>query len=135
MDVLEFAKLYYSNKKLEHVQRVANYAINNPLLSQDTKDSLYKIAILHDIIEDTACTSERLKNLNLLSPIEYDAVLLLTHHKEDCSYEDYMKKLANSSNPYVLAVKRADMKDHLMLTNTLTEKLQNKYYPTVKYIL
>jgi len=93
------------------------------------------VAILHDIIEDTNCTNEQLINSHLLSPLEYEAILLLTHHKEDCSYEDYIKKLANSSNPYVLAVKRADMKDHLMLTNTLTEKLQNKYYPTIKYIL
>ena len=34
-----------------------------------------------------------------------------------------------------MAVKRADMKDHLMREATLTEKLKDKYYPEIKNLL
>lgn len=124
---------YYSDKKLCHAMRVASYASDNPFADEDDRESLWAIGLAHDLIEDTKCPEEEL--ISCLDTWEYEAVLQLTHHKEDCSYEEYMKILATSDNPFVLAVKRADMKDHLMLTDTLTDKLKNKYYPTVKYIL
>ncbi len=135
MEILNFAKKYYSDKKFNHACRVASYATSDYLLPQNIKYSLWKVALLHDIIEDTACTEEDLKKSNLLDELEYQAVVLLTHHKEDCSYEEYIIKLVESINPYVLPVKRADMKDHLMLADILTDKQKNKYYSTVKYIL
>ena len=132
---LEIATKYYSKKKLAHALRVANYAENNPLVSDYIQESLWIVGIFHDIIEDTECTEQALREVGIFKDIEIEAIVELTHHKEDESYENYMIGLSQSSNPYVLPVKRADMKDHLTLVNTLTDKLKHKYYPTVKYIL
>ena len=132
---LEIATKYYPKKKLAHAVRVANYVENNPLVPEGTREALWIIGLLHDIIEDTPCEAQDLRNAETFTDMEIGAIIELTHHKEDESYENYMIGLAHSNNPYVLPVKRADMKDHLTLVNTLTEKLKHKYYPTVKYIL
>ena len=130
---MKLAIKWYSEKKLAHAIRVATYAASEPFADQEWSDSLWAVGLMHDILEDTDCPEEELSKL--LTIYELDSVKRLTHHKEDCSYEDYMKMIAASDDPLAIVVKRADMKDHLMLTDTLTDKLKNKYYPTVKYIL
>ena len=131
--LMQLAVKWYPEKKLSHAMRVAVYAADNEFASEEDVDSLWAIGLMHDLIEDTKCPEDELEPL--LTYEEFEAVKQLTHHKADCSYEDYMQMIANSKNRFVRAVKRADMKDHLMLTDTLTDKLKNKYYPTVKYIL
>ena len=142
------ASKWYSKDKLAHAMRVANYAIQEArILNYDSYDieEIFQVAILHDILEDTECPKEEIVHI-----VAYDvpiaAIERLTHQKED-SYEEYIKKLVDNSNidmnintqvkslAYALIVKRADMKDHLMLEDTLTDKLKKKYYPIMKYLL
>ena len=50
-------------------------------------------------------------------------------------YEDYIHKILDAKDDYAFIVKQADMKDHMTLTDTLTEKLRDKYIPVLHYFL
>lgn len=132
-EALKIASKYYSDKQLAHAIRVAEYAVENTLFTDDTdKRLLWTTGILHDIFEDTNCET---KELSLYLPQTcINAVKILTHNKKSQSYEEYILNIIESNNPYALAVKRADMKDHLMQEETLTQKLKDKYYPIIKYL-
>lgn len=132
---LAFAAKWYDEKKLAHAVKVASYAAADPFASEDDRDSLWAVGLFHDILEDTDCTVEDLREFGELSHWEITPIELLTHHKEDCSYEDYIQAILASKDPFALAVKRADMKDHMMRVDTLTDKLKKKYYPVIKYLL
>ncbi len=143
---IALATKWYSKSKLAHSMRVANYAIQEAkLLEYDEEDieDIFQVAILHDILEDTECpkntVSETLHYHSLIEALER-----LTHQEED-TYEEYIIKLCDNSNvhdemqvkslAYARIIKRADMKDHLMLEETLSDKLRQKYFPIVKYLL
>ncbi len=143
---IALATKWYSKSKLAHSMRVANYAIQEAkLLEYDEEDieDIFQVAILHDILEDTECpkntVSETLHYHSLIEALER-----LTHQEED-TYEEYIIKLCDNSNvhdemqvkslAYASINKRADMKDHLMLEETLSDKLIQKYFPIVKYLL
>ena len=64
-----------------------------------------------------------------------ETVKLLTHDKEKESYEDYIIKIFSGDDYYAQEAKRADIKDHLSREETLTQKLKDKYYPIIKYVL
>ncbi len=118
--------------------RVAKYAMEQPLLSQtefELRESLYVIGLLHDVLEDTKITPEELHECLYIHENEYEAIKILTHNKKECSYEEYIQKIIDSKNLLAFLVKKADLKDHLMMTDTLTDKLKNKYYPIIKYFL
>lgn len=143
---IALATEWYSKGKLAHAMRVANYAMQEAKLFgyniEETED-IFQVAILHDILEDTECpkntVSETLHYHSLI-----DALERLTHNEED-TYEEYIIKLCDDSNvhdetqvkslAYAKIIKRADMKDHLMLEETLSDKLRQKYFPIVKYLL
>jgi len=135
--VLKLAADWYPDKKFAHAMRVAAYATDQPLLEDDPEflESVFIVGLLHDIIEDTKFTLEELYKCSYVYQDEYDAIEILTHHKEDCSYEDYIKQIVDSKSQLALLVKRADMKDHLMQQETLSAKLKEKYYPVIKYLL
>lgn len=136
-EVLKLAAKWYPDKKFAHAMRVASYAVDQPLLEEDPDllESLFIVGLLHDILEDTKLPQEELYRFSYINQDEYDAIELLTHHKSDCSYEDYIKAIIDSKNQLALLVKRADMKDHLMQSETLSDKLKEKYYPVIKYLL
>ena len=137
LSVLKLASKWYPDKKFFHAMRVAEYATDQPLLQEDPEliESLFVVGLLHDILEDTKLTSDELYKCTYIYQDEYDAIEILTHHKEDCSYEDYIKQIVDSKSQLALLVKRADMKDHLMQSDTLSDKLKEKYYPVIKYLL
>lgn len=66
-------------------------------------------------------------------------LLLLTHDKENMSYDEYCKRIKDSVNTpagkLAWFVKIADMKDHLNKTDTLTDKLKEKYLSGLRYLL
>lgn len=143
---IALATKWYSKSKLAHSMRVANYAIQEAkLLGYDEEDieDIFQVAILHDILEDTECpktaASDTLYYHTLINALER-----LTHQEED-TYEEYIIKLCDDSNvhdetqikslAYARLIKRADMKDHLMLEETLSDKLRQKYFPVVRYLL
>lgn len=68
------------------------------------------VAWLHDIIEDTEVTEEFLRRL--FSNRVVDAVKLLTRDGV-LPYQAYIVNIRASENPLAIAVKIADLKDHL----------------------
>ena len=133
---LKFALKHYSPSQMCHALQVAEYAVedNSYLASEKELRKLWKIGILHDILEDTDCPIEELKSI--LTGFEFSTIQLLTHNKREISsYSEYIMKIVKSDNFYAKTVKRADMKDHLSREATLTDYLKDKYYPVIKYLL
>ena len=133
---LKFALKHYSPSQMCHALQVAEYAVedNSYLASEKELRKLWKIGVLHDILEDTDCSIEELKSI--LTGFEFSTIQLLTHKKSNKqSYSEYIMKIVKSDNFYAKAVKRADMKDHLSREATLTDYLKDKYYPVIKYLL
>lgn len=129
----------HNQKTFEHAMRVAQYAINNTLCESCFADFVYAVAILHDIIEDSDVTEKQIDDM--FCHIEFngktigECVSALTHNKESETYVDYIKRIKNSDNIVVYLVKLADMKDHFMQTETLTDKLKEKYLNAIGYLL
>lgn len=70
-----------------------------------------KTGILHDIIEDTDLTLDSLRAKGVEEEV-VEAVDLLTHRDED-SYEDYIRKIASSGNETAIQVKLNDLHHNL----------------------
>ena len=85
------------------------------MLPMETKEEKI-IALLHDLLEDTALTAEDLLERGFSSSI-VDSVLLLTRNKEE-GYEEYIRRLAE--DPLSRRVKLSDLKD-----NQKKERLPN----------
>ncbi len=125
-DVYEIAKKYYDEKTFDHAYRVSVYAIGiagHFELSNIEYQLVNDIALLHDLLEDTNYKIEEHSG-DFYKETMWNAVQLLTKNDND-SYEDYLLRL--KINKYAYIVKLADMKDHLNLKDTLTEKLKKKY--------
>ena len=130
--LFNLAVQYYPKKKLAHALRVAEYATAKAsALKMDTVKT-YMIALSHDLLEDTECPKEDL--ISILGIESYNSVVLLTKDAQD-NYEDYIHKILDAGDDYAFVVKQADMKDHMTLTDTLTEKLRDKYIPVLHYFL
>ena len=124
---------YYPKKKMAHALRVAEYAY------QAAKDitvissyDAYLVGLAHDLIEDTDCPQNQLQEI--LGTDLFSAVVILTKDDKD-DYDKYIHSILDSGDKLAILVKRADMKDHFMQTETLTEKLRNKYLPVVGLFL
>ncbi len=70
-----------------------------------------KTGILHDIVEDTDLTLDGLRAKGVEEEV-VEAVDLLTHRDED-SYEDYIRKIASSGNETAIQVKLNDLHHNL----------------------
>jgi len=68
------------------------------------------VGVLHDLVEQTDVTLERLKELGYPDRI-VEAVDHLTWRKEQESYEQYIQRLKRDS--LATTVKKEDIKDHL----------------------
>lgn len=79
----------------------------------DQKDEeLMQIAILHDIVEDTAWTLKQLQDLGFSWRV-LSAIETLTH-ADDVPYEQYIQLISNY--PDCVKVKLADLKDNSDIT-------------------
>ena len=130
--IFNLSTKYYSKKKIRHAIRVAEYAAIRA--EENRLDSIraYMIGLAHDLLEDTECPEEEL--VAAIGETNYNSVVLLTK-SNDQEYEDYIRKIVESKDSYAFIVKQADMKDHMTLSNNLTEKLLNKYVPVLHYFL
>lgn len=136
---LKIAKDYYEPKTYEHAMRVAGYVAQNELIDENRKESCIALAMMHDLIEDTRYRSLRLIDEYYRSSIDSEfkeALNILTKNKE-CEYCDYIKNIKKHAKDYSEAywVKLADMKDHLTQTETLTDKMKEKYLAALPYLL
>ena len=70
------------------------------------------VALLHDVVEDSAYTLEDLKNMGFSEAVT-DAVALMTH-VDGVDYMDYVAAIKN--NPIAKAVKLADLRHNSDIT-------------------
>ena len=129
---LRTAKKYYSKDTYDHAIRVANYVAENNLIPESMMDDCIALAIMHDLLEDT---DYEINENNFIEHFN-DCLKLLTKPKEQ-NYIEYIKNIREHANSHKHAywVKLADMKDHLAQTETLTDKLKDKYLSAIPYLL
>jgi hypothetical protein len=95
----------YGNKPYSaHPRAVA--AIGRKFFGKDFGADAFKVALLHDILEDTPYTEKDLADRGF-SPQVIEAVKLLTKNKA-LSYEDNIKNIINSGNKLAMMVKYSD---------------------------
>lgn len=129
---MELAARYYDENTYAHAMRVAGYVAQNMTIPYEYRDECVALAICHDLIEDTECSVVGF-------PDNFgEALKLLTKPKGE-DYVEYYKRLRPTRGTHyqncAYWVKLADMKDHLTLTDTLTEKRKEKYLAGLAVLL
>ena len=87
------------------------------------------VALLHDVLEDTAFTINQLKRGVPLNEEEMEALLLLIHNPCD-TYEEYIQKV--STSPLATKVKLADLA-HNSDISRISEPTLKDFKRCVKY--
>lgn len=140
LDIIHVCHERYSSKVWEHALRVASIVqmdTTYAFLSEEQQRFVKALAYAHDLLEDTQV------ELNVFTDIihnEYELLdfqtdlVLLTHTGHD-SYYDYVSQIVASKRAFPILIKKADMKDHLSLKETLTERLKRKYYPVLPMLM
>ena len=128
------ARAYYDKETFDHAKRVAGYTSDNEAIPIDIRNECWCVAMMHDLLEDTDY-----EPYELYPDYEdaYKALRLLTNKGE--KYEDYCERIHNSARTrygqIAWFVKLADIKDHLALKDTLTDRLKEKYLNGLRYLL
>ena len=152
-----FGQEYYSLKNMpnyERAERIANvmFADKKDKEGKPYIDHLYYVSgeqksddgkvvgLLHDLLEDTAATTEELRELGFNQNI-IDAIKLITKPK-NMEYLSYVDRVLNSNNELAIYVKEADMRNNSdperiarIPDEKLREKLTKKYAEPYKKIL
>lgn len=130
--VCEIAMKYYDKETYYHAYRVANYVYENNLIPTEYRSVCVQLAIMHDLLEDTEYDGKDL-------PEDFKKALDILTKPKEMSYDDYCKNIKNTNREiykeWAYWVKLADIKDHLSLTDTLTNKLKEKYLSGLRYLL
>ena len=100
----EQGQQYGSMPYSSHPKAVA--AIGKKFFGPKFTPEAIKVALLHDVLEDTPYTPEQLAKKGF-SPEVIEAVQLLTKDKS-LSYADNIRKIINSKNPLAMMVKYCD---------------------------
>ena len=128
---------FYKPEKFQHCLSVARYVYENVCLETEEEKVLgFCIGLCHDLFEDTEATAEDICDAITDLTIEWieDVMTSLTRQQGE-SYEDYIKRLKECPDKIANVVKLADMKDHLTQTDTLTDKLKEKYWKALPELL
>ena len=135
--VLRLCASAYKLETYMHCLRVAEYAANNVIVKDDEEqqETAYILGLCHDLLEDTEVTIEHIAQATGYSKGFLENVLGTLTKQTDESYIDYIKRIKANSSFYTYVVKLADMKDHLTQTETLTDKLKEKYWNALPYLL
>lgn len=90
------------------------------------------VALLHDVVEDTAYTIDNLREIGFDKKI-LEAIELMTHN-DNTQYMDYVAKI--KTNPTAKIVKLADLKHNSDITrlDTITNKDQSRIDKYLKVI-
>lgn len=86
-------------------------------------DQAKAVAWLHDVLEDTTISASVLAESGI-SPDVLEAVRLLTRDGVE-TYGEYIESLVTSKQPLAIAVKLADLRDHLQ--PTCPDRLRPRY--------
>ena len=140
LDIIHVCHEKYPSKVWEHALRVASIVqmdTTYAFLSEEQQRFVKALAYAHDLLEDTqvelSVFADIIHDEYELSDFQMDLVLL-THVGHD-SYYDYVSQIVESKRAFPILVKKADMKDHLSLKETLTERLKRKYYPVLPMLM
>lgn len=82
------------------------------------------VALFHDVLEDT--DTDRILLAYVLGFEMSRSITLVTRRKSD-TYAAYIQRVADSLDPDAVAVKLADLYDHLELAETLSDSLRQRY--------
>lgn len=93
----------------KHKMKYVAYSINEVHEIIDY-DRAAIVAYLHDILEDTDCTIEELREAGC-DDIMIDAVLAITRKEDEDSYSDFIKRV--KKNPIARLVKTFDLEDNM----------------------
>lgn len=134
---LKVAKEYYDEKTFHHAMRVAGYVVQDNLIPKEKMNNCIILAMMHDLLEDTDYAFPIYSDTDDEEWYINKCLELLTRDKKNSTYEDYLRKIKEEYEHYPEAywVKLADMKDHLAQTDTLTDKLKEKYLAALPYLL
>lgn len=123
MSTLERAIQIATEAHRGQVDKAGNDYILHPLRVMELGNSLEEkiVGILHDVVEDTDWTFERLADEGF-SPIVLDALRCVTKLSEDEPYDHFISRV--QANPLAIAVKLNDLSDNMDIwrLKTLTEK-------------
>ena len=124
------AKKYYDTETYDHALRVASFVADNNLIPEHLKDTCIALAIMHDLLEDTEY------EIGANSEHIFEALKIITREHE-MSYLDYIRKIVlfREGCPEAYYVKLADIKDHLMQKETLTDSLKERYLSALAILL
>lgn len=133
--LLHYAANYLPKHIYEHSVRVMLYVMCNEFIPKHLHGKCIRAAIAHDLLEDGGVA---VHNLPKLDDTVFEALELLTKPQSE-SYVEYIKDIAEArgsdAGQVAYWVKMADMKDHLSKTETLTDKLKNKYLEALPFLL
>lgn len=124
------AKQYADVNGFLHACRVADYVMSNSMIPAVMLDDCVSLSYLHDLVEDTTF------DVTVL-PEGMQTLVLLISRSECESYMDYIWriKMLCTVYPEVYWVKMADIKDHISLVDTLTDRLRDKYLEALRCLL
>ena len=112
--------------------------INHPIrvMHAMSNDQEKIVAILHDVVEDSDWTFERLKEEGFEDSV-IESLRCVTKYSEEEDYQEFIKRAA--TNKIATKVKMADIEDNLDLSRlgTLTEKdliRIEKYKKALQYL-
>ena len=123
MSTLERAIQIATEAQRGQVDKAGNDYILHPLRVMELGNSLEEkiVGILHDVVEDTDWTFERLADEGF-SPIVLDALRCVTKLSENEPYDHFISRV--QANPLAISVKLNDLSDNMDIRRlkTLTEK-------------
>lgn len=124
---IETAKKYHAGQ----VDKNGEEYILHPLRVMEQMETTEGkiVAVLHDVIEDTACTKEML--FRLIGCEDLVNVIDLLSRKEEENYFDYIQKVR--SHPLAKAVKLADLRDNLGRPGA-PESLRRRYQKALRML-
>jgi len=129
---MRMAKEYYDEKTYAHAARVAQYVAENNLIPKSKMDDCIALAWMHDLKEDTNWSGDFGTEYE-----QFEKCLDWITKPKDMDYIEYIKRIKRwaDTRQEVYWVKLADIKDHLVQTETLTDKLKEKYLTALPYLL
>lgn len=136
-DAIKVAREFYDDEKYYHAMRVAAYVVSDNIIPHGNVETCVALAIMHDLQEDTEFDYNNNYDFATYNSYINTCLNLLTRDKENQSYEDYLKDIRDKYNSYpeVYWVKKADIKDHLVQKETLTDELKEKYLKALPCLL
>ncbi len=115
------ARMVLDETTLEHSRRVRDR------VEKEARGAMYihaTVALLHDVIEDSAVTAEDLAVF--IGEDVARIVEILTRRSEE-TYANYIQRIAESRDQIAIDVKLADLRDHMELMDDEHRSLEKRY--------